>query len=223
MTTEPRRAAGDAVADDTRQRLLEAARDGFAESGYRDASVRRICERAGANVSAVKYHFGSKLELYRAVWEDAAERMLGDESMPRLDEAESPADALREFMRWFMHLVLTQNVRQPVAGRLLAHETVNPTEGALEAFVERCAGPIRAELRRIVKAVVGARIAPRRLDDLTNGVIALCVNPNHSREILTRLGFPPPEDARGIRRMADTLAEFALHGLTSFAAPRGDD
>src|SRR5262245_56728848 len=55
----------------TRDRLLEVAAEVFAEAGYREATIRDICARAGANVAAVNYHFGGKEELYRAVIEYA--------------------------------------------------------------------------------------------------------------------------------------------------------
>ena len=50
---------------DTRERLLHAAAEMFAEHGYRDARVRDICQRAGANIAAVNYHFGDKQRLYQ--------------------------------------------------------------------------------------------------------------------------------------------------------------
>jgi AcrR family transcriptional regulator len=56
----------------TRERLLRAATRLFADGGYRGASVRDICNQAGANPGAVSYHFGGKRQLYRAVLRRAA-------------------------------------------------------------------------------------------------------------------------------------------------------
>lgn len=49
----------------TKDLILEVARKQFSEKGYEGASVRDICDAAGANVSAIKYHFGGKEGLYR--------------------------------------------------------------------------------------------------------------------------------------------------------------
>ena len=52
---------------DTRNALLAAGRELFTAHGYRGASVRAITRKAGANLGAVTYHFGSKEALYGAV------------------------------------------------------------------------------------------------------------------------------------------------------------
>jgi AcrR family transcriptional regulator len=49
----------------TKDLILEEARKKFADKGYEGASVRDICDAVGANVSAIKYHFGGKEGLYR--------------------------------------------------------------------------------------------------------------------------------------------------------------
>lgn len=205
------------IPDDTRDRLLQAAGHEFARVGFQVASIRAICDAADANVSAVKYHYGSKEGLYHAVWAVAAAQMVSSEPMPTLEQNRDPKDALRAFVAWFMRLVLTESRTHPWAGRLLAHETVTPTPGALDVFVKHCAGPITKEVSRLVRAIVVRPLPPKTHDNLVFAVVALCVNPKHSREILVKLGHPPPESKAGIDRMARVMAEFAIGGLTGFA------
>ncbi|MEM1329114.1 MAG: TetR/AcrR family transcriptional regulator [Planctomycetota bacterium] len=204
--------------DATKKRLLFAAGEEFARVGFGAASVRTIVDAAGANVSAVKYHYGSKEDLYLAVWEFAAKQMVSDEPMPRVEDFDDPRQALRQFIAWFMRLVLTESEEHPWAGQLLAHETVAPTPGAIDVFVANCAGPIKDEITRIVKRIIVRPTRGKTLDDLVYAVVALCVNPKHSREILIKLGHPPPTTRAGINRMAGVMADFAISGLDGFVS-----
>ena len=58
--------------EETRSRILEASIELFATSGFDGASTRTIAERAGVNLPAIQYYFGSKEGLYRAVVEEFA-------------------------------------------------------------------------------------------------------------------------------------------------------
>lgn len=62
-----RRNTASARGADTRRRLIETAIDVFATHGYDGTSTRLLAERAGVNLPAIQYHFGSKEGLYRAV------------------------------------------------------------------------------------------------------------------------------------------------------------
>jgi len=63
-------------AQETRQRLLEAAAEVFAQKGFWEATHAEICAKARANTAAVNYHFGSKENLYVEAWKHAFERSL---------------------------------------------------------------------------------------------------------------------------------------------------
>ena len=72
----------------TREKLIEAAGEIFAEKGLHGTSIRDITQRAGANIASVNYHFHDKFELYALVLrrpDPHTMETLGDG--PRLDLA----------------------------------------------------------------------------------------------------------------------------------------
>ena len=62
----------------TREAILVAAEEEFAERGFAAASTRAICARAGANNALVNRYYGTKENLYRIV----AKRLFGDLGAP---------------------------------------------------------------------------------------------------------------------------------------------
>ena len=52
----------------TKEQILNVAEQLIAERGYAGTTVRNIISQAEANLAAVHYHFGSKEELFRAVF-----------------------------------------------------------------------------------------------------------------------------------------------------------
>ena len=67
-----RRARG----DDTRQHILDAARETLSEQGAARTTTRAIADLAGVQLSLVHYHFGGKQQLLAAVLDDENERLL---------------------------------------------------------------------------------------------------------------------------------------------------
>lgn len=53
-------------------RILAAALEVFASKGFEAASLREITDRAGVNVAAIHYHFGSREELIQALMQSVA-------------------------------------------------------------------------------------------------------------------------------------------------------
>jgi len=61
LTSRPPKTSASSA--DTRQRLIEAAANLFANKGFEHVTVREICKASNANVAAVNYHFGDKAGL----------------------------------------------------------------------------------------------------------------------------------------------------------------
>ncbi len=62
--------------DSVRQRLLEAAKTCFIADDYHVVSTRRIAELAGANISMIRYYFGSKEGLYEEMIRETLQPLL---------------------------------------------------------------------------------------------------------------------------------------------------
>lgn len=61
------------AAQQTRRRIIRAAEKLFAENGFRAMTLRAVTREARVNLAAVNYHFGSKINLMRAVIEQRFE------------------------------------------------------------------------------------------------------------------------------------------------------
>ena len=59
--------AMDALSQDTKSRILDAAESLITEHGFEATSLRQLTTAAGVNLAAVNYHFGTKEELFQAV------------------------------------------------------------------------------------------------------------------------------------------------------------
>ncbi|WP_176598331.1 MULTISPECIES: TetR/AcrR family transcriptional regulator [Sphingobium] len=105
---------------ETRQAILEAALNEFAERGFDGSSVRRIGERAGLEYTLITYHYRTKEALWKAVAEYAFEQIeaMWDEAIPpdsQMSASERVRAEFRTFLRFtvehtaFHHFMLREN------------------------------------------------------------------------------------------------------------------
>lgn len=55
---------------EAREKILNAAEELFAESGFDNTSVRQLAQRAKVNIAMISYYFGSKEKLFETLIED---------------------------------------------------------------------------------------------------------------------------------------------------------
>ena len=88
MTAKPR------TTEDRRRRILDAAREVYAEKGGLSAGLRPIAARAGVTTGAIYAVFDGKEDIYAALLEESLQRLA--EAVERAAAAETEAaDALR--------------------------------------------------------------------------------------------------------------------------------
>jgi AcrR family transcriptional regulator len=122
----------------TRERIVAAAVEAFAEKGFRGASTRDIARRAGTNQGLITYHFQSK----DALWRAAVERIIGllagglGEQLAGLDSGD-PRERGRAAIRAYVRFVAAH----PELFRLMVDEGKN-SEERMEWLVDQHLKPI---------------------------------------------------------------------------------
>lgn len=198
--------------DARKERIMAAAGEVFARTGFADGSVREISQKAQVNVASINYYFGSKEGLYGEVLLAAHAEALDKQVLPELSQ--EPRVALREWIHFCLRFVLTKRKAHPVLGRLMAHEMHQPT-AALGELVRLVIKPRFADLIGLVVAVAGSARSQAECEMAAHQIIAMCVHFDHSREVVGLLGFPAPEVEADFARLADSIADMALYGLTA--------
>ena len=203
----------------TRERLLSAAGEVFAERGYRRATVREICRRAGVNPASVNYHFKSKEDLYADVLESAYRQ--ARQKYPDADaagDADAAENRLFRFVRTFLLRILDEG-RPAWFGKLMAREIVEPT-GALDRVIDRAIRPLHASLGEIVREILGRGAGEAEIRRHVFGILGQCLFYRHARHVIARLYPDVRYDAAEIERTAAHISSVSLAALKQTPARR---
>lgn len=204
-------ATATASRDSTREALLEAATEVFSRDGYHDATVREIVSLAGANVAAVKYHFGDKLGLYSEVLR-ATVLGAGHALVPALVDVDAPPEAiLRQLIATFVHRVLGA---QGSHGRflLIAHELARPTS-VLPRLVKEIVQPNYDRFRMLVGRIIGAPPDDERTCMCTLSIVAQIILYARTGSLVRLLRPALPLTHARLDRIARHIADFSLAAL----------
>jgi TetR/AcrR family transcriptional regulator, regulator of cefoperazone and chloramphenicol sensitivity len=205
-----RRAKGKSL-DLTRDKLIEAAGEVFAERGYRAATIREICRLAGANVAAVNYTFGDKMGLYTEVLRHSVRAARTAAITAALDGSSSPEEMIRGVIRARL-MSLCQKARPDWQIRLVMHEFSHPTP-AMGRVVDEGMRPIYDRVRKAVGEIIG--LPPDHETTLlsVNSIVGQILFYTFSRPVLARLQPELKLTPEKLNRIADHIADFSLEYL----------
>lgn len=117
----------------TREAILDAALEVFAESGYRSGSIREVAQRVGMSEPGLLHHFPSKPELLAAVL-DRRDQKSGD-FVPLADETLLGLGTLRGLVDLAAYSASTPGVVE--LSCVLSAEATAPDHPAHDYFVRR--------------------------------------------------------------------------------------
>jgi AcrR family transcriptional regulator len=193
----------------TRERLLEAAGEVFAERGYRDGTIQEICRRAGANVAAVNYHFRDKQNLYAEVFRYAHRRAAERSPHPGEVPADAPAEKrLHAYVKAFLERILGEG-RPSWHAVLISREIVQPS-GALDQIYETEIRPRHEYLERLVREIAGPGLPRSSVRLCVFSIVGQCMFYRSARLVLKALY---PKERLDAERLAAHITQFSLGAL----------
>jgi AcrR family transcriptional regulator len=206
---------------ETRQRLLQAAGKLFAERGFKNTSVRDICEMAGANVAAVNYHFRDKLGLYKGVIGMVADAMdrTKQEAMD-VGEGGTPEQRLRRYIRHLLRRVMGEEKNWLVD--LIGREMAEPTP-ALGLVIEQGIIPSGRRLMELVSEVSGLPADDPRTQFCAGMVHAQCFFFGSGKPVMKYMNPSLEFTPDYIDEIATQIAEFSLAGIHALAQQGAED
>ncbi|MGW8376941.1 TetR family transcriptional regulator [Streptomyces sp. ODS28] len=194
----------------TRERLLDAALEVFAEEGFGRSTVEQVCERAGYTRGAFYSNFSSLDELFLAMWEQRSARMLDDlraalDSVPEGGPDGGPGCGPEEGLRAALAAIPVDDAWYRVSAEFTAHALRNPSLRRVMAAREEA---IQDTVLPVVVAALG-RAGRRVPDEAALGRALVAVHDGTSVQVL----LEPDDEA--VRRRREDLFLNVLHAYST--------
>lgn len=187
----------------TKERILQSARQVFAERGFDGASTRDIAAGASVNISSLHYHWDSKERLYRAVFADIYRELVGliegDVAHPQ-----TPEEA-RAVIERTMGTVFDVFAADPTIPKLLLRRMLEAPDSA--DAVQSALGPTWKVFIDWARTFAGGEISPEDMSyKLVSVQASLLVSLLDSPHVAVMLGGSSSEGRRRARLRRQTLA-----------------
>ena len=203
---------------ETRRRILDAAEELFMQHGFEGTSMRLLTTRAGVNLAAVNYHFGSKDALIEAVFQRRLDPM-NAARLAELDRLEKEAAGAALTADAIIRAFISESLAMIEDGRNGGRNFVR----LLGRTYTEPAKPIRLLIGRMYASTMERFKAAfaRALPDLPSnelfwrmhfmfGTLSYTLAATDTVQLIA--GFKP-EDRHNSRALQDRLVQFLTAGL----------
>jgi AcrR family transcriptional regulator len=202
---------------ETRTRILDAAEELFMQQGFGGTSMRLLTSKAGVNLAAVNYHFGSKDALIEAVFRRRLDPMniARIAALAALEASGAPdADAIiRAFVGASLRMLEDAKGGGRNFIRLLGRTYTEPAKG-----IRHLIGQMYAPTMQRYKAALERALPQMPHDELVwrmhfmFGTLAYTLAATDTVQLIAG---SKPEDRYDARLLEDRLTAFLASGLTA--------
>jgi AcrR family transcriptional regulator len=205
--------------DTTRERIIDAAGQLFAERGFELTTVRDICQAAGANIAAVNYYFRDKERLYVEAVVQAHRWRLDQATLPDWDEHTPPEKKLADFIETFFKRVLG-GPDDTWRTKLVMREIMQPSN----ACVEVAQSNIRPQfeiLHSILRELLPADVTDEERHLIGFSIVGQCLFYHVANPIIRNLIDGSEYATYDVTKLAQHVTDFTLASLAAkFARPK---
>lgn len=136
------------AAEKTRQDILNAAAEIFADKGFDGASLRIISDKAGTTHGMIRHYFGAKEDLWKAVI-DYLINEFAIRQIPTLEQMKDvdPVQLLKSYVRNFVHM----SAKYPELGKIIFSE--GGKKGKRLDYIIQHGGPMNRAIDPVFHAV----------------------------------------------------------------------
>jgi len=203
--------------DHTRQRILKAAVELFADKGFDGASVRAIVAKARVNQAAINYHFDGKEGLYLEVIETAFAAFARLEGLDGEPLRSLPRDeALRRFVYQQLRPLLFRDEISRFM-RIFAWENVRPSK-VLRTYLANNAAPFLDRAVELVRRFLPVSATDHEALCGAIWLMGQCSIFVRNREQFTQSPFNLKIDEPFVEHLTDLITGLARGGLAQHAA-----
>jgi AcrR family transcriptional regulator len=197
------------MTDQTRQRVLEAAEEVFAEKGFKAASIREIAKKARANIAAINYYFGDKERLYIEAVKYANRGCTEGEPFPVWAPGTPAVQRLRDFIRVMAKRMLSP--QSPASTQLMMREMAQPSAACTE-FVSEYIQPMAQILGGILSELVPTASEQQQYL-IAFSIVGQCLFYRNNRAIAALLVGEKEFEGFNAELVGDHVTSFTLRAL----------
>jgi AcrR family transcriptional regulator len=203
---------------ETRTRILDAAEELFMQHGFEGTSMRLLTAKAGVNLAAVNYHFGSKDALIEAVFRRRLDpmnqaRIAELEKLETQPAAPAPEDIIRAFLAPTLKLVEDARGGGRNFIRLLGRTYTEPAK-EIRQLIGQMYGPVmdryKAALERALPQMPREELVWRM--HFMFGTLAYTLAATDTVQLIAGC---KPEDRYDARLLEERLSAFLAAGLNA--------